>query len=67
MCEDANSKFVDVVSVAKKHIDDSLVGECVRSNINFHPRNQDVYYDMFEMYCCVIQRLGISDGSDEWG
>ena len=64
MCEDANSKFVDVVSVAKKHIDDSLVGECVRSNINFHPRNQDVYYDMFEMYCCVIQRLGISDGSD---
>ena len=64
MCEDANSKFVDVVSVAKKHIDDSLVGECVRSYINFHPRNQDVYYDMFEMYCCVIQRLGISDGSD---
>ena len=68
MCEDANSKLVDVVTVAdvfaEKRIDDSLVGECVRSNINFHPRNQDVYYDMFEMYCCVIQRLGISDGSD---
>ena len=41
-----------------------MICECVKSNINFHPRNQDVYYDMFEMYCCVIQRLGISDGSD---
>ena len=50
MCEDANSKFVDVVSVAKKHIDDSLVGECVRSNINFHPRNQDVEFDLLEMF-----------------
>ena len=66
MCEDANSKLVDVVTVAdvfaEKRIDDSLVCEFVRSNINFHPRNQDVYFDIFEMYCCVIQRLVISDG-----
>ena len=35
MCEDANSKLVYVVTVAdvfaEKRIDDSLVGECVRS------------------------------------
>ena len=24
--------------------------ECVRSNINFHPRNQDVDFDMLEMF-----------------
>ena len=24
--------------------------ECVRSIINFHPRNQDVDFDMFEMF-----------------
>ena len=27
-----------------------VISECVRSNSNFHPRNQDVDFDMLEMF-----------------
>ena len=76
-----------------------LICECVRSNRSFHPHDQDVDFDILEMffsfqcakheenrwlntnfskkktirlfctivttvYCCVMQRLVTSDGSD---
>ena len=32
-----------------------FICECVRSNINFHPQNQDVDFDLLEMFFFSFQ------------
>ena len=38
------------LQVAIELADFFLICECVRSNINFHPGNQDVDFDMLEIF-----------------
>ena len=92
-CMELNQNHVLTKTIQKMLLrEKAFVCECVRSNINFRPRNQDVDFDMLVMlfsfqcakydvkalkiqyiysallwhtvYCCVIQRLVTSAGSE---